>query len=108
MSRARKKPRSGTIKKSQSILCGACVEVLLDHKSYLEHDSVLEFAQVKTGELLDLFKSVHQSVAVYEQLTRGLGNVEVVFEEALDGEQGLLIEALDGTALEYFLQEADI
>ena len=40
-----------------------------------------------------------------EELTRGLRNVEVVLEEALDGEEGFLIEALEGTALKYFLEE---
>ncbi len=40
-----------------------------------------------------------------EEFARGLRNIEVVLEEALDGEEGFLIEALEGTALKYFLEE---
>ena len=42
---------------------------------------------------------------MYKELSRGLRNVEVVFEEALDSEEGLLVEALDAAALEYLLEE---
>ena len=40
-----------------------------------------------------------------EQLARRLGNVEVVFKEALDGKERLLIERIYGALLENFLQE---
>ena len=42
---------------------------------------------------------------MYKELARGLRNVEVVLEEALNGEECLLIKALEGTALKYFLEE---
>ena len=92
-------PRSGTNGTEQvrfvSIFGGTCVEIFFDHEGYLEHDSVLKLTEVKTGELLDFFKTVHQRVAVYEQLARGLGDVEVVLEETLDRDQSLLIQTLD-------------
>ena len=89
----------------RSILGRAGVEIFLNHEGYLEHDSVLKFTKVETGQLLDLLKTVHQRVAVYEQLTGRLGDVEIVLKETLDREQSLLIQALDGAALEHFLEE---
>ena len=43
-------------------------QVLLDHKRDLEDNSVVEFAEVETCELLDLVKSVNEGVSVYEEL----------------------------------------
>ena len=42
---------------------------------------------------------------MYEQLTRGLGYVQVVLEELLNREQRLLIERVDRTLAEYLGQE---
>jgi len=42
---------------------------------------------------------------VDEQLSRGLGNVQVVLKELLDGEKGFLIERLDRALLEHLAQE---
>ena len=66
---------------------------------------MIELAQVETGQLFDLLETVDQRVAVYEQLARGLGNVQIVFEELLDGEQGLLVERVDRTLLEHLAEE---
>ena len=40
-----------------------------------------------------------------EQLSGGLGNVQVIFKETLNGEQRLVVEGLNRAALENFLQE---
>ena len=40
-----------------------------------------------------------------KQLARRFGNVQVVFKEALNGEQRLVVERFDRPALEHFLQE---
>ena len=40
-----------------------------------------------------------------EQFPGRLGHVQVVLKEPLDGEQRLLVQAVNGTALEHFLQE---
>ena len=40
-----------------------------------------------------------------KELSRGFGNVEVVFEEALDCEQGFVVEGFDRALLEYLLKE---
>ena len=87
------------------VLYGVGCEILLDHKSYLEYDSVVELTQVKACELLDLLKAIDQSVSVNKQLAAGFGNVEVVFKELLNGEEGLLVEVFDGALLEYLAQE---
>ena len=42
---------------------------------------------------------------MHEQAAAGLGDVEVVLEEALDGEQGLGVQALNAALLEHFPQE---
>ena len=70
----------------------------------LNHDGVVELPQVQAGELFDLFQPVDQGVAVDEQAAAGLGHVQVVLEKALDGEQGLLVQALDAALLEHLLR----
>ena len=87
------------------ILDGVGCEILLDHEGYLEYDSMVKLAQVKTCELLDLFKAVNKGVSVNKQLAAGFGNVEVILKELLNGEECFLIEILDGALLEYLAQE---
>jgi len=55
--------------KLSSELDGLGNKVSLNHESNLECDSVVKFTKVKTCELTDLFKSVNESVSVYEQLS---------------------------------------
>ena len=88
-----------------SELNGISCKILFNHKSDLEDDSVVELAQVETGELLDLVKTIYQSVTVYEQLSGGLGYIQVVLKELLDGEECLVVEGLDAALLEYFFEE---
>ena len=59
----------------------------------------------RPGELLDLLQTVDQRVSVDEQLAGGLGDVQVVLKELVDGEQRLLIERVDGVLLEHLGQE---
>ena len=40
-----------------------------------------------------------------EQLPSGLGDVQVVLKELVDGEQRLLIQRIDGVLLEHLLQK---
>ena len=84
-----------TPKGRKSIFHGVCVEILVDHEGDFENDSVVEFSQIETGELFDFLKTVYEGVAVDKKLSRGFGNVEVVVEKALNGEEGLLVEAFD-------------
>ena len=67
-------------------------QILSDHQSHLEDDGMVKLPQIKAGELLDLFQTVDQGVAVDEQLPGGFGNVQIVLEELVDGEQGLRME----------------
>ena len=80
-------------------------QVLSDHQGHLEDDGVVELPQVQAGELLDLLQAVDQGVAVDEELSGGLGDVQVVLEELVDGEQGLLVQGVDGVLLEDLAQE---
>ena len=64
---------------------------------------MVKLTQVKSCYLLYLFKSVDQSVAVNKQLSRSLRNIEVIFKETLNCEQGFLVEAFNRAALENFL-----
>ena len=66
---------------------------------------MVELTQVKTGQLLDLLQTIHQRVTVDEQLTGGLGHVQIVLEELIDGEQSLLIQRIQRILLEHFGQE---
>ena len=56
---------------------------------------MVELTQVQAGQLLDLLQTVHQGITVDKQLTRSLGNVQVVLKELIDGEQRLLIQRVD-------------
>ena len=84
---------------------GLTVEILLNHKSNLEGYSVVELTKIKAGELSDLLKTVNEGVSVYEELSGGFGNVEVVLEEALYGHKSFTVERLKRSLLEYFLEE---
>ena len=79
----------------KSILGRVGGEVLFDHQRYLKDDGVIEVAQIQAGQLADLLQAVDQRVAVYEQAAARFGNVQVVLEEALDGEQRLSVERVD-------------
>ena len=59
---------------------------------YLENDSVVKVAQIQAGQLANLLQTVDQRVAMDEQPAARLGDIQVVFKEALDGEQRLGIE----------------
>ena len=69
----------------------AACKVFSNHERYLKYDRVIELTQIQTGQLFDLLKAVHQRIAVYEQLARRLGHVQVVLEELLNREQRLLM-----------------
>ena len=66
---------------------------------------MVEFSEVKSCELFDLFKSVNKCISVNEQLSRCFGNVQIVLEETLDSEQCFVVERLDRAFLENFLEE---
>ena len=66
---------------------------------------MVKLPQIQTGQLLDLLQPVHQGVAVDEQLTGSFGNVQVVLEELIDGEQSFLIQGIDGVLFEHLGQE---
>ena len=87
------------------VFYGICRKIFFDHKCNLENDCMVKLTKIKAGELFDFFKTVNKRVSVDKKLTAGFGNVEVVFEELLDGEKGFLIEAFDGTFFEYFSEE---
>ena len=82
----------------KSILGRVGGKVLFDHQRYLKDDGVIEVAQIQAGQLADLLQAVDQRVAVYEQAAARFGNVQVVLEEALDGEQRLSVERVDAPA----------
>ena len=46
----------------------AAGQVLLDHQRHLEGNGIVELPQIQTRQLLDLLQTVHQGVAVDEQL----------------------------------------
>ena len=66
---------------------------------------MLKLTQIKSCKLADLLKSVNKSVSVNEQLSGCFGNVQVVFEELLNGHHGFLSQRVDGTLLEDLAQD---
>ena len=55
---------------------------------------MLELAEVEACDLADLLKSVNESVSMYEELSGGFRNVQIVLEEALNGHKCLAVEGL--------------
>ena len=90
---------------TESILDRLGGEVTLDHERDLESDGMVKFAQIETGELADLFKTVYERIPVYEELPGGLGDVQIVFEEALDGHERFAVEGIQTAVFEDFLEE---
>ena len=89
-----------------SILGRVGAEVFLNHQRHFEDDGIVKLAQVKAGQFLDLFKPVDQRVAVDKQTAACFRYIEVVFKEALDGEQRFRIQAVDAVLLEDLVQES--
>lgn len=79
----------------KSILGRVGGQIFLDHQGYLENDSVVKVAQIQAGQLANLLQTVDQRVAMDEQPAARLGDIQVVFKEALDGEQRLGIEGVN-------------
>lgn len=79
-------------------------QVLLHHQRHLKDDGMVKLPQIETRQLLDLLQAIHQGIAVNKQLTAGLGNIQVVLEELLNGEKGLVIQAFDGAFLKDLTQ----
>ena len=48
-------------------------EILFDHQSHLEDDGIVKFPEIQAGQPLNFFQPVHQGIAVYKQLSGGLG-----------------------------------
>ena len=66
---------------------------------------MLKLTKIETCDLSDLLKSVYECISMYEELSRRLGDVEVVLKEALNCHESLAVERLKATLLEYLLQE---
>ena len=80
-------------------------EVLAHHQRHLKHNGMVKLPQVKTGELLDLFQTVNQRVAVDEQFPGSLGYIQIILKEFIDSEQRFLIQRIDGILLEHLAEE---
>ena len=52
---------------------------------------MVKLAQVKTRQFLDFLQTVDQSIAVDKQLPRGLGYVQIVLKELLNGKERLMV-----------------
>ena len=88
-----------------SILHRLIGEILLDHESHLEDNGMVEFAQVKTCELLDLFQTIDKGISMNEELAGRLGDIQIVLKELLDSKESFLIKGFDGALLEYLFEE---
>ena len=66
---------------------------------------MLKFSEVKTRDFPDLIETVNQCVAVDKKLTACLGNVKVVFKEALNRLKSFPIQRLQRALLENLLQK---
>ena len=81
------------------------IEIFFHHQCHLKGDGMLKLSQIQAGQLADLLQTVDQGISVHKQLAGGLGNIEVVLKEALNGHQRLAVKRLEASLLENFLQE---
>ena len=65
---------------------------------------MVELTEVESGHLLYLVQAVNKSITVNKELSRGLGDIEVILKERLNGDQGLAVECLYRSALESLLE----
>ena len=61
------------------------VDLFAHLKQHFERDGVFEFAQVQPHLTLHFVQPVNQGVAVNVQLTGGIGQIQILFEEHFDG-----------------------
>ena len=76
----------------------------MNHERYLKGDGMVELTEVESGHLLYLVQAVNKGITVDKELSRGLGNIEIVLKECLNCNQGLAVERLYRSALEYLLE----
>ena len=62
------------------------------HPGNAESEGILEIADIKAGHFLHPLQPVHQCVAVEVELSGCLGNIQAVFEKAVDGGQKLIVK----------------
>ena len=66
--------------------------VINDHQCDLEGQCIIKAAQVQSGALLDLLNTIHQCIAVYEQLSGSLRHIQIVLKELVQCIQCLFVQ----------------
>ena len=66
-------------------------DVIGHHHGKLEGQCILKGTDIQAKPLLQLFKTVHQSIPVHIELSGGFRKVQVIFKEGADGSECFVI-----------------
>ena len=81
------------------------LHILDHHKGDPEGDGVLKYAKVEACGLFQLIQTVYQSIPVDIELSGGLGHVQIVLKELIDGGESLIIKLVGIASVKDLLDE---
>lgn len=71
-------------------------DVIGHHHGKLEGQCILKGTDIQAKTLLQLFKTVHQSIPVHIELSGGFRKVQVIFKEDPDDIEGFVVNRFQG------------
>ena len=74
-------------------------DVIGHHHGKLEGQCILKGTDIQAKSLLQLFKTVHQSIPVHIELSGGFRKVQVIFKEGPDDIEGFVVNRFQGILL---------
>ena len=100
--------KTGAFEKTQEDVSGMLLkilEIILDHQRDLKRDRIIKGTDIQTCRAGKLLKTVHQSIAVYEQLSCSFRYIQAVSEKHLDRRECLLVKILRLLFREYLFDK---
>ena len=80
-------------------------KIFLYHKGYFKNNRVVKFSEVKPCYFLYFFKTVNESIPMYEKISGSFRNIKVVLEKFLDSHKGFRIKKFKRIIFEHFREE---
>ena len=81
------------------------IHVFNYHQCHLECNGIFKGTKIEVCHLLDLVKPVYKGISMDVQLSRCLGNIQVILEELVDGNDSLIIKIRRHLSVKYLLDE---
>lgn len=74
--------------------------VVHNHHRQFKCQCIFKRADIQSEFSLQLLKAVHQSISVYIKLSGSLGEIQVIFKEGTDGDQGFFVNRIQSFLFE--------